>query len=338
MTHCVQEPADDEIKLRRRAQRKFSQTAALQPEDSAEQLSSMPMPSRPSTAAQSASASQQRLDSATVSLGTALMQCVGPVRQTISNTLASTRVGSSAVSGPALCVQQSGSLVQQQTSVTDSNGAQEGKVSGPLAGAAVVAEEEGDSAASAQQPSNASTSTGTVRQISGRQSSSLVQVPNSSAASSLEAQAASDLQLADAPEQQGQQESATMQMVQQPGLAPQHAAFQPQASVDSEPRASTSRSSRSKQTQRGESVYAPRDLTVLEQYEADVVRAYATSFLAEVVMQGTMPAAANLAAADQHAKLLAEVRHRNALNKARHLQEVQEERAAWEAHEQNVKR
>ena len=85
-------------------------------------------------------------------------------------------------------------------------------------------------------------------------------------------------------------------------------------------------------------MYAPRDLTVLEQYEADVVRAYATSFLAEVVMQGTMPAAANLAAADQHAKLLAEVRHRNALNKARHLQEVQEERAAWEAHEQNVKR
>ena len=342
MTHYVQEPPDDEIKLRRRAQRKFSRIAALQPEDSAEQLSSMPMCSRPSTAAQSASASQQRtppLDSIPVSSGTAVVQSAGPVRQTISSAVAPASVGSGAVSDPALSLQQNVSLAQQRTMVSGSNGAEEGTASGPLA--AVVAEEEGKPAAGAQQPGSAGTPIGAFRQISGRRSSSLApgEVPNMSEASSVEAQGPGDLQLA--AEQQEQQEAAAMQMEQQQGLAAQHAAFAalgPEASVDFEPQAPTHQSSRSKQSQRGESVYAPRDLTVLEQYEADVVRAYATSFLAEAMMQGMLPAAANSAAADQHAELLAQVRQRNVLNKAQHLEEVQEERAAWEAHEQNTKR
>ena len=340
----MQEPAGDEIKLRPRAQRKLPQVAALQPEDSAEQLSSMPMPSRPSTAVQSASASQQltqQCDSITVESGTASMQHTGSVRQTVSSAFAPADVGSSAGSGPAPSLQQTGSLVQQDISLSSSSRTKEGPASGPLAGAAVVAEEGDDPAAAAHQSSIVSSSSGAFRWKSGRPSSSLGEVSNLSEASGLEAKAAGDLLLADAPELQEQQEGVTMQMVQQPGLIPEHteaAALEPQASVGVEPHASTSQSSRPQQALRGESVYAPRDLTVLEQYEADVVNAYAISFLAEAVMQGMLPAAANSAAADQHAKLLAEVRQRNALNKARHLEEVQEERAAWEAHEQNLKR
>ena len=261
----------------------------------------------------------------------------------MSGALVPTGSGRSPASGPALSLQHTGSFVQQHTSISDSSCAQEGTASGPLAGSAVVAEEQENPAASAQQPGSASTANVTLRQSSGRQSSSLApgDISNLSEASSLEAQETGDLQHAHAAEQQKQQEDAAMPMVQQQGLAPKHAetaALEPQAYVDFEPQASTSQSSRSKQTQRGESVYAPRDLTVLEQYEADVVHAYATSFLAEAMMQNVLPAAANSAAADQHAKLLAQVRQRNALNKARHLEEVQEERAAWEAHEQNVKR
>ena len=340
----MQEPADDDIKLRRRAQRKFPRVAALQPEDSAEQLSSMPMPSRPFTAAQSASTSQQltqQPNRVTVASGTASMQPAGPVRQTVSSAFAPADIGSSAVSGPAPSLQQTGSLVQQHISLSNSSRTQEGPASGPLTDADVVAESSNDPAAAAQQSGSVSTSNGAFRQKSGRQSSSLGEVPNLSEASGREALAAGDLLFADAPEQQEQQEGVSMQMVQQLGLTPQHAeaaAPELRASVDVEPQASTSQSSRPQQALRGESVYAPRDLTVLEQYEADIVHAYATSFLAEAVMQGMLPAAANSAAAERHAKLLTEVRQRNALNKARHLEEVQEERAAWEAHEQNLKR
>lgn len=335
----MQEPADDDddIKVRPRGQRKFPGVASMQPEDSAEQLSGMPMPSRPRSVAQSASFGQQltaKADSITAS-ESASMQLARPVSQTLSG---ASGVGSIADSHAAVGLQQKGTFVQQQhKGVSDSTGGQQGPTSRHLAGAVVTVYDQNQSPAGAQQCDDQGTSTGAFRRQPSRRASSMEgQITELSEASGLEAQAAN---VADVYVQQEQQECSTMQMAQQQGWASQQAeagALEHQASV--EPQASTSQSSRSKQAQPGESVYAPRDLTVLEQYEADVVHAYATSFLAEAVLQGMLPAAANSAAAEQHTKLLAEVRQRNALNKVRHLEEVQAERAAWEAHEQNVKR
>ena len=335
MLHSLQEPDDDDdIKVRPRGQRKFPQMASMQPEDSAEQLSGMPMPSRPRTAAQSASVGQQltaEVDSITASESAS----VQPARQVSQTTSGAPGVGSSADSGAADGLQQPGNFVQQNIGASDSTRGQEGPASYHLAGADVAAYDQ--SAGAVQQFNDQGTPTGAFRQRPSRRSSSMVgQVTNMSEASGLEAQAAN---VADVYEQQEQQECSSMQMTEQQGMASQEAeaaALEHRASVA--PLASTTQSSRSKQAQQRQSVYAPRDLTVLEQYEADVVHAYATSFLAEAVLHGMLPAAANSAAAEQHAKLLAEVRQRNALNKVRHLEEVQNERAAWEAHEQNVKR
>ncbi len=132
--------------------------------------------------------------------------------------------------------------------------------------------------------------------------------------------------------QQAEQEDMVSQQAQQEELE-----FE-QPSDSSEPLASFRRITTPGPGRRGESQYAARDLTVLEQYEADVVEAYASSFLAEVMMQQVLPATANAVVAEQHQQALAEVRYRNALNKQRHLDEVKAERAAWEEHEANIKR
>lgn len=337
MLHSLQEPDDDDdIKVRARGQHKFPAIASMQPEDSAEQLSGMPMPSRPRTAAQSASIGQQL--TAKAGSVTASDPASGQHARPVSQTLPGAPGGvSSADSGAAVGLQPTGTFAQQHSGVSDSTGGQEGPASHHLAGADVGAYDQNQSAGGAQQFDDQGTSTRAVRQQQSRRAPSMEgQMAELSEASGLEAQAAN---VADVYMQQEQQESGTTQMVQQQGLASQQAkaaAIANQASDSVEP--STTQSFRSKQAQRGEAVYAPRDLTVLEQYEADVVRAYATSFLAEAILQGMLPAAANSAAAEQHEKLLAEVRQRNALNKVRHLEEVQAERAAWEAHEQNVKR
>lgn len=337
MLHSLQEPDDDDdIKVRPRGQRKFPRIASMQPEDSAEQLSGMPVPSRPRIAAQSASVGQQ-LTAKADSFTTSEAASVQHARQASQTVPGAPGAGSSADSGSAASLQQTGTFSQQHRGVSDSTGGQEGPASHCLAGADVGAYDQYQSADGAQQFDDEGTSTRAFRQQPSRRSSSMEgQITIVSEASGLEAQSAN---VADVYEQQEQQECSTMQMAQQPDLAYQEAetaALGHHASVA--PLASTSQGSRSKRAQRGASVYAPRDLTVLEQYEADVVHAYATSFLAEAILQGMLPAAANSAAAEQHANLLAEVRQRNALNKVRHLEEVQAERAAWEAHEQNVKR
>ncbi|KAL0042270.1 hypothetical protein WJX77_008145 [Trebouxia sp. C0004] len=132
--------------------------------------------------------------------------------------------------------------------------------------------------------------------------------------------------------QQAEQKDMGAQQAQQEELE-----FE-QASDSSELPASSSRTTAPGQGRRGESLYAARDLTVLEQYEEDVVEAYASSFLAEAMMQQVLPATANAVVAEQHQQALAEVRYRNALNKQHHLDEVKAERAAWEEHEANIKR
>ena len=132
--------------------------------------------------------------------------------------------------------------------------------------------------------------------------------------------------------QQAEQEDMVSQQAQQEQLE-----FE-QASDSSEPLASSSRITAPGQGLRGESQYAARDLTVLEQYEADVVEAYASSFLAEAMMQQVLPATANAVVVEKHQQALAGVQYRNALNKQRHLDEVKAERAAWEEHEANIKR
>ena len=132
--------------------------------------------------------------------------------------------------------------------------------------------------------------------------------------------------------QQAEQRDLDAQQAQQEELE-----FE-QASDSSGPLASSSRVAASGQGRHEESLYAARDLTVLEQYEADVVEAYASSFLAEAMMQQVLPATANAVVAEQHQQALADVQRRNALNKQRHLDEVKAERAAWEEHEANIKR
>ena len=134
------------------------------------------------------------------------------------------------------------------------------------------------------------------------------------------------------PSQQAEQQDLVSQQAQQEELD-----FE-QASDSSEPVASSRHTTARGQGRPGESQYAARDLTVLEQYEADVVEAYASSFLAEAMLQQVLPATANAVVAEQHQEALAEVRYRNALNKQRHLDEVKAERAAWEEHEANIKR
>lgn len=137
----------------------------------------------------------------------------------------------------------------------------------------------------------------------------------------------------DTDSQQAQQASSSSQQPQQDSFRAQ------QEELEFE-QASTSQGTAPRGGSRGpgESVYAARDLTVLEQYEADVVEAYASSFVAEALMQHVLPAAANSVVAEQHQQALDQVRRYNALNKQRHTDEVKAERAAWEEHEANIKR
>ena len=228
----------------------------------------------------------------------------------------------------------------QQLSTSSGPGDTEGAAaSDSLAVGLDSAAPRGAVAASAHQDATEDSNLEFVRQHSQRQSFGEAE---GQLVSSEAEQAGQLLQSAESTLQQGQQPYSSMQLAQQQSLTPeqdQRAAFElDQRPMNDEPEASTSQSSRQKQVIRGESVYAARDLTVLEQFEADVVRAYATSFLAEAMLQGMLPAAANTMAADEHAKLLAAVRQRNALTKVRHLEEVKAERAAWDAHEEKVKR
>ena len=269
-----------------------------------------------------------------------MKQHTGPVKQMVLGAPGVEREAVTTQEASIAALQQSGASGQRDTSVSDSNQTQEATASSSLAGAAVIGGGQDRLAVGVQQDGDERTSLEAARQEAHRRSSR--EVPGLSGDSGLQAWATDDLQQADSHGQrQDQQERTTMQLLQQQGSAPQHAAVEAlehQTSVDDELQPSTSQHSTSKQAQRGKSVYAPRDLTVLEQYEVDVVHAYAASFVAEAMMQGMLPAAANFAAADQHAKLLAEVREQNALNKMRHLEEVQTERATWEAHEETVKR
>lgn len=89
---------------------------------------------------------------------------------------------------------------------------------------------------------------------------------------------------------------------------------------------------------RGQSVYAAKDYTALERYEADLAKAYAASFVTEAIMQHTLPTAANTVVSEQHRAAVAEVQRRNAELKQLHLEEVKVERAAWQRHEEEIHR
>ena len=83
-------------------------------------------------------------------------------------------------------------------------------------------------------------------------------------------------------------------------------------------------------------MYAAKDYSPLEKYEAAVAEAYAHSFVAGAIMQHALPAAANTVVSEQHRAALADVRRRNAENKQLHLEEVKVERAAWQKHEEDI--
>lgn len=339
----MQEPVDD-IKLRARThgQRKLAQSSALQPEDSAEQLSSMPQPSRPSAVMLPTYAGKQSAlpnDSIPAS-GTASMQHTESVRHKVSGAGLALDHETRTTSAPASAAahQPSGVHIVQDTSVSGGSGNQEVTASSPSADAAAAAADDVSLAANVQQQDVEGASVEPVTQASSGRSS--MEVPGQLEASGLEAQAAGDLQHAELQQQHDQEQSGAMQLAQQQGLLTQQSEVgalehQTMSAVDEEPQASTSQSAQAKQ---GKSVYAARELTVLEKYEADVVHAYAASFVAEAMMQGMLPAVANFVAASQHEELLAEVWRRNELSKVRHLEEVRAERAAWEAHEESVKR
>ncbi|KAL3162910.1 hypothetical protein ABBQ32_009352 [Trebouxia sp. C0010 RCD-2024] len=336
-----QEPVDD-IKLRARTQRKLAQSSALQPEDSAEQLSSMSLPSRPSAVMLPAYVGKQPAlpNDSTPASGTASMQHTESVRQKLGTGLAlDLETHTVFAQASAAANQPIGVHTVQDTSFSDGGDNQEVTASSPSADAAVPAADDVSHAAGVQQQDDDSNSSEPVKQASIGRSS--MEVSGQLEDSRLDAQDAElHLQHADLDQPHDQEQSGAMQPAQQQGLLPQQSEqgaleHQTMSAVNEEPQASTSQSSKPKQ---GKSVYAARELTVLEKYEADVVHAYATSFVAEAMMQGMLPAVANSVAASQHEKLLAEVRRRNELNKVRHLQEVQAERAAWEAHEEGVKR
>lgn len=337
----MQEPVDD-IKLRSRAQRKLVQASALQPEDSAEQLSSMPMPSRVTSATPPPYVAQQPAlpDDSIPASGAASMIPTEPVRQKVSGPCLPLDLETKTASAQASAAAQQHSEVcsLHDTSVSDSSDDQAEPASSPSAGTAVAVADEVSLAAGTQQQEHEGTSVEPLTQLSSGRSAT--EVPGQPKDTGLETQVAADLQHAES--YQDEHEHAAVQLAQQQGLVPQHgevAALEHQAmsAGNDGVQASTGQSSRPKQLQ-GKSVYAARELTVLEKYEADVVHAYATSFVVEAMMQGMLPAAANAVVDNQHGQLLAEVRRRNELNKVRHLEEVQAERAAWEAHEESVKR
>ena len=119
---------------------------------------------------------------------------------------------------------------------------------------------------------------------------------------------------------------------------PQQAQHDEAETSASEPDASSSSATAAGRNRPEGSVYAARDLTVLEQYEADVVQAYVSSFVAEAMMQQALPAAATAVVREQHEAAVAQVQQRNADTRQQHLEEVKAERAAWEQHEDSVKR
>lgn len=87
---------------------------------------------------------------------------------------------------------------------------------------------------------------------------------------------------------------------------------------------------------RGQAVYAAKDYSPLEKYEAALAKAYADSFVAGAIMQHVLPAAANTVVSEQHRTALADLRRRNTEMKQLHLEEVKVERAAWQKHEEDI--
>ena len=350
------EPSDD-IQARSRHKGKLPQLSTLQPEDSAEQLSSIAVPSRQGRARAAAHAQQMAtLADSTPASVVALMQAakssssghVAP-QASLAQPSADSAAAGLAPTGHAFAGQSSVRRLQQpevsskqqfSTLRGQSNDTEGAAGSDTLAVDLESAADADVVAVGGQQHATEAKTAEFVGQHSQRQSSWEAQGQQVSPQGHV--QAGELLQHADSKLQQDQQPDSSMQLAQQESLASEQeqgaAAGLHRRPMHDEPEASTSQRSRQKQVKRGESVYAARDLTVLEQYEADVVHAYATSFLAEAMLQGMLPAAANTMAADEHSKLLAEARQRNALTKVRHHEEVKAERAAWEAHEEIVKR
>ena len=345
----LQAPESD-IQVRSRTKSKLAQLPSLQPEDSAEQLSSMVLPSRQTTARASAFAAQQlapRTDSAPTSGLAVLQPAESDSRVAMGGVLIPTpRVSAAAPQASSKPWQQlETSSRQHSTAVNAAGSDQQGELaSEPVSdGTAVAAGADMNNIREQQQQQGSYDDTAEMS-MQGLQSVPTREHDRDRPASHHSAEAEALLQhTASGMRHDAQQDpvdSAGVQLAQQQSLESsqdQNAAHQLEDPLaDAPPLATTMQ--RSKQVKRGESVYAARDLTVLEQYESDVVQAYAASFLAEAMMQGIVPAAANALAADEHARLLAEALQRNALHKAMHLVEVKAERAAWEAHEENMKR
>lgn len=314
---------------------KLASLASLQPEDSAEQLSNLAMPVRQATAATSRQLPRQgpqHTPEAAFSTSRS-----GVKGETAHNGAAAAAAIAAAGKGLQLSPQQPAGLVASTTAQQSSDeifGADAAAAAGPgsgqgQGGSSSVGHGATSVAVPGEQGSGDSLLGQPNRQLPNRQESA--QSRHQLLQPQFESQQAQhDL---DTGSQQAQQASSSSQQPQQDSFRAQ------QEELEFE-QASTSQGTAPRGGSRGpgESVYAARDLTVLEQYEADVVEAYASSFVAEALMQHVLPAAANSVVAEQHQQALDQVRRYNALNKQRHTDEVKAERAAWEEHEANIKR
>ena len=302
---------------------KLARLATLQPEDSAEQLSNSNTPVRLATATRSKQGTQSAAEAPVGTSSAGFLspdpaQLVSDPAQLVSQQVAADLPTTSYVQSAA--VQACASVLQQP-----GNQVQELPRAGPRTG---------------QQPDlNSSSSPNAAAYVA---AGSLPGRPSRQLSVSQQPGQAQDQPLASTFEPERAQHA---QQVQQEGFDAQQAQHVQQLGFETDqavspaqPEAATSQSSRPDQSKPGDSVYAARDLTVLEQYEADVVAAYASSFVAQAMMQQILPAAANAVADLQHQTALAEVRKRNAKNKQCHLEEVKAERAAWQEHEDNIKR
>ena len=312
---------------------KLPRLATLQPEDSAEQLSNSAMPGRQGTSARQLPAQdiQQAPDAfAATSRSDAEFEFAQHAQHRDSHAAGATADHLRPLDQQFQTVPSSGTALQPSDAMLEQKRAS--GLENAQTGGDTSSEGSGGFAPSStgEQGGGGSVLGQFSRQLSSRQQleleASQAQQPG------LEPEQAQRQETGFQQLQQAEQEDMVSQQAQQEQLE-----FE-QASDSSEPLASSSRITAPGQGLRGESQYAARELTVLEQYEADVVEAYASSFLAEAMMQQVLPATANAVVVEKHQQALAGVQYRNALNKQRHLYEVKAERAAWEEHEANIKR
>lgn len=308
--------------------------STLQPEDSAEQLSSSFLPTsqaRPTAVAapppQPAQQDRDPLTStapSTASTPSQLGQAVpGHQAAAVSGPVSVKRASAMSLREPASV--QSADQVGAPNSGADQPAVQMqgGRQSVDLEGAAGAESQASDAIfADVQQVSH------TFSQLSSRQQSQQLQEQVQSL----------NLGAQQAQHDQQVQQGTGLLASQRLNSGPQQAQHDEAETPASEPDASSSSATAAGRSRPEASVYAARDLTVLEQYEADVVQAYVSSFVAEAMMQQALPAAATAVVREQHEAAVAQVQQRNADTRQQHLEEVKAERAAWEEHEANVKR